>query len=388
MPIKVYRVIRIVLLLTSVPMVVCGQSRPGRSGEIGYRGELPSKTLEATGPRESVTVSSMSGPLLGYLVDPIRRGLRPIWGIAGASTLGEAVDIGITLSRATLALQQDYALAVAKDSGAVVFISYDRNSISVHPIAGAPPGADRVVLGAGGLSGALLYGNRHRILTLSGLPHSPTIAAELDISGLPGPVHAMAVSDDRRVILVAVSEGETNSLYALTAPGQVRWISLLGEASDISFFRNTLDALIADRRANEVLLVRDVMGAAGTLSVAGEREGISQPVAVAPSDDNSRVFIANSGSRTISTLELASGTLIHVSSAAMPTGLYRLKGNSLFRLTELSDAPLLLFDSSAAGSRVVFVPRDRTVVQAGNALVLPERGQSRPLRIREKRSRP
>jgi len=388
MAIGFYRLIRIVLFLVSVPMVVCGQSRLGMSGVNGYRAEPPSKAFETAGSGESLMASSMDGPLLGYLFDPVRRGLRPIWGIAGASTLGEPMEIGMTLSHAAHALEQDFALAVAEGTGTVVLVSYDHNAISVRPVAVALPGADRIALGPSGVSGALLYGSRHSILTLNGLPHSPAITTELDISDLPGPLLAIAVNDDGRVILTAVREGDTTSLYVLTAPGQARWISMVGEVSDMTFFRNTRDALIADKRTNEVFLVRDVTGAAGRLLLAGEREGISQPVGVAPSDDSRRVFIANAGSRTISTLELASGTVTHVSASATPTGLYRLKGKSLFRLTELSNTPLLLLDSTAAMPRVVFVPQDRGAVQAGGRLVLPERGQSRPLRIREKRSRP
>jgi hypothetical protein len=388
MSIGVYKVIGAVLLLTSVPMAVSGQIRPRTPGETGDRGKALGRTLETTGAGKSLMFNSMSGPVLGYVFDPVQRGLRPIWGIAGASTVGEVMNIGMKLSRATLASQQDYAVAVADGSGEAVLIGFDRNSISVRPIAGAPPGADQIVLSPSGLSGALLYRSRHSIRTLSGLPHAPAIAAEVDISGLPGSSPAMAISDDGAVILMALSEGETGSLYVLTAGGQVRWISLLGEASDISFLSSTRDALIADRRANEVLLVRDVTGAAGRLTLAGEREGILQPVAVAPSHDNSRVFIVNSGSGTISTLELASGTLTHVSSGGAPSGLYRLKGNSLFRLTELSGAPLLLFDSSTAESRILFVPQDQSRVEAPNTLVLPDRGQTRPLRLRGKRSRP
>jgi hypothetical protein len=120
---------------------------------------------------------------------------------------------------------------------------------------------------------------------------------------------------------------------------------------------NTRDALITDRRNHEVLLMRDVTGMAEKLTLAGERDGIWGPVAVGVSDDNKRILVANSELSTISMLHLDNGVIKQVSCGTAPSGLHRLGGPSVFRLTDFSEQPLLLLDGGAEEPRTLFVPR-------------------------------
>jgi len=145
------------------------------------------------------------------------------------------------------------------------------------------------------------------------------------------------------------------------------------------------DTIVADRQANEVLLTSDVLGAIKKTVLVGQSEGLLGPIAVESSEDNQRVFIADSGSNSIYSLELAGGTVTHFSSRRPLAGLFRLRGKSIFRVTELTGQPILLFDGGAE-LRAFFVPVEQAKFASGGESVLPVRGQSRPIRVPRRRN--
>ena len=65
--------------------------------------------------------SQLSGPVSGYVFDGARREVRPILGIPGASTIGEALDFGFAVSAAYVAPRQDAALVTAADGTVHLF---------------------------------------------------------------------------------------------------------------------------------------------------------------------------------------------------------------------------------------------------------------------------
>jgi hypothetical protein len=189
-----------------------------------------------------------------------------------------------------------------------------------------------------------------------GLPRAYSVVAEVDLSNLAGAVGPMAVSDDAGAALFFLSEGESGDVYSITAGGELKWISAADEVSAISFLTGLHDALIADRRANTVLFIRDAAGAADRSVLAAEQDGILNPVAAQVSDDHRRVFVANSGSATVSVLDLTVGSMTQIQCSRVPSGLHRMTGSSVFRLTEFSGAPLLLLDGGAEEPRIFFIP--------------------------------
>jgi hypothetical protein len=80
-------------------------------------------------------------------------------------------------------------------------------------------------------------------------------------------------------------------------------------------------------------------------------------VALAVSDDGRRMFVANGKSRTVAIISLsghAGATLI--ACGCTPTGLDRLAGGEVFRLTEPSDLPMWILEATRHQPRVLFVP--------------------------------
>ena len=59
-------------------------------------------------------------------------------------------------------------------------------------------------------------------------------------------------------------------------------------------------------------------------------------------------------------IDVASASAVTVNCGCTPTGLELLTSPNLFRLTEISDRPVMLFDVSTPTPRVWFVPSDDT----------------------------
>ena len=55
-------------------------------------------------------------------------------------------------------------------------------------------------------------------------------------------------------------------------------------------------------------------------------------------------------------VDLLTGSVVTATCQCLPTGLFPMRSDALFRITEISDRPVMLFDASAPRPRVWFVP--------------------------------
>jgi hypothetical protein len=285
----------------------------------------------------------VEGPLLGYVVDP-GGSLRTLAGMPGSSLLGRPLDLGLTLERTQVSPQQDYALA---DGGAATGVVLARLGREASPVVipDAPTGVQRIVLSPTGAAAALYY--EGKILIVGGLRGSPSVTGEVDVSGVAGPIGAIAVRDDGSAVLIAASDG----VYWGTPPEPARFLLAMGRVVAIAFRPDSGEAAVVDGERNQVYAVRD----GELLPLAGEREGVAGPVAVAWSGNGSRLMVANGAGRSVLVVDREGGAIGVVPCECEPAGLQRLAGNAVFRLTDASGEPMWLFDGDAVEPRVVFV---------------------------------
>ena len=290
---------------------------------------------------------------MGLVFDPASNAIRPILGIPGAAILGEPLELPLKLRKTAISPMQDYVLATSGEHNQVFLLSMGRVPVTSVMIQGADRGPDQIVVSAGGIAAALYYKDRNRVQLLSGLPGSPRISAELYLSA-GRPLDALAVSDDGRTLLAGMGD----SVYWVSPNGEAPILTGLHKIASIALGSNHT-ALVADNAGNQIHRVRDVTGAAEADLVAGPGQGISAPVAVAMSRDNQRAFVVNGKTGTVAILDLHAKTEIaKLSCACKPTGLDRLTGDDIFRLTELSSRPLWVLEAAAHRSRILFVPGD------------------------------
>jgi hypothetical protein len=296
---------------------------------------------------------AIHGPRLGLVFDPSARTLRPIVGIAGSSTMGDALPLGVPLESAIVSPSQDYALAmVGKDSEVRLVRVGPSNIAHVKVLLGPAPAPDRIAISPSGASAAFYYHSSAHITVMTGFPVAPHISARMALNRVSSPT-ALAVADDGAVVLA----GAGNAVFAITEAAEIPVTSTLGSVASLAFITGH-DGLIADGAKNEVHLLRGAAGEGALSLLAGPGQQIAGPVSVAASSDGRQAFVANAATGAVVILDLATGApAASISCHCQLTGLDRLANGSLFRLNEVSQHPLWLLDASPTrAARVMFIP--------------------------------
>ena len=167
--------------------------------------------------------TALSGPTMGLVFDSSQSALRPIRGIPGAASLGDAVNPGFALASATVSPRQDYALALRADDSSVVLVRAGGASAA---ITGARPAPALMVFSPAGTAAALYNSGAGRVQILTGLPDAAAVQNDVDISALAGPVAALAVDNAGTSLFLAAGAAEAVSLYRVATDGtsQYSWL--------------------------------------------------------------------------------------------------------------------------------------------------------------------
>jgi DNA-binding beta-propeller fold protein YncE len=300
-----------------------------------------------------VMAATIQGPQLGFVFDTANKEVRPILGIPGAAVLGGPLKVSVELRSVAISPLENYVLAVVGEHNQVVVLAVGSTPVTSVAVHGADLGPDEMVLSPSGQAAALYYKNRDCIEVVGGLPAAAKVSSELYLSAGQSP-SAIAVSDDGRTVLAAVG----GTVFHLTGGSEVPVLTELGNVSAMTI-PATGTAFVADSGRNQIHRIRGIGGAIETDVIAGPHDGINGPVAVAISRDNSRAFVANGKAKTLATVELtAQPTVIEVACGFTPTGLTRLAGNDVFRLTEMSNLPMWVMEANGGEPRFLFVPAE------------------------------
>jgi hypothetical protein len=299
-------------------------------------------------------VAPMSRPVLGFAFDGAAAGLRPIFGVPGAARLGEPLQLGFAISYAVISPQLDSALTVNADGGQIVAVEFVRSEGRPYAVDGVRSGADKIVFSPDGRSAALYNAAARWITVLTGLPASPTVAAEFDVASIPGALTALALHDDHTTLLGGFSEDETGSLFLLRPAEDPALLSVLRHPSAARFFNHSRDAVITDSISSSIYHVRDVSATSQVVFLASSADGIDTPMDVEVSADDSEIVIADKNAvTTISLSDRRVNSYIH----ARPSHrLHRFSGKASFLLADAAGDSLLIFDGDSVERRIVIVP--------------------------------
>jgi len=306
--------------------------------------------------------TTLRGPVLGYVLDARSHSIRAVNGIPGAATLAAPVPLPFAVERAAFSSASDFALVIGSEDRTLYLIrNLDTTAPAAWAISGALPGIDRVVLSAANTSAALYSSRDRRLQVIRGLPAHAEAGPALDLASLGGELTALAIDRDGLSVLAAFAGGEVYRvpISGHGGPVEPRPVTRLSSPSALVLFNGDRDAAIADAASHQVFLVRDFAGTAETLSLAGERDGISKPVAVEASADGRRIFVANGGSASLAVIDLVThGVEIQGTLDGAPTRIDRLQGRSTFVLNDPGNDALLLLDLSDIVG-IYFVPAGR-----------------------------
>lgn len=288
-------------------------------------------------------------PALGFVFDS--GVLRSVLGVPGAAVFGAPVDTGLQPLDAVISPRQDYALLLTGDHRDVTLLRLAAGQIAAAPLAGAMTAPDVMALSPMGNSAVLYRAGDGLLQILTALPDAPRVLRELSIMTLDGTIASAAVADDGKLVLAEVG----NNVVVIPADGMSRPLPFDAPMPLMAFLPRAQDAIIASRQTNQVSLILHPADVPQAQMLAGPDDGILKPVAVAFSLDGGRAFIANSGGGLVQ-LDLSGLPPQVFSCDCKISGLHRLAGNSVFRLTDPSAGPMMVFDGDAPQPRVVFVP--------------------------------
>jgi hypothetical protein len=291
--------------------------------------------------------AAVSGPVTGFIFTT-SGAIRPMFGVPGAAYLGDAVAGG--LSAASVAPDGSASLAVGPSGKLVLYTGLRGAAPVASAVAGAIAGPNHFAWEPNG-SGAAVYSSgaaQGQILT--GLATSPAAAAPIDLSGLPGPVTALAF-DGQRLILGVASAG-AGGIYLAGASAGIQRIASAASPSAIALAGSSL--YFADNQSQQIFQVQSYAGTPAALVFAND-SGISSPVGLQVSADGQRLFVANAGNRKLAVYDIASRSpLQSLDLAFTPTRLDLFGDSAVFLMNGNGAGPLYVVRDGGAGKAAVF----------------------------------
>ena len=309
------------------------------------------------------TVTTLSGPRLGLIFDRAAGDLRAVTGIPGAAITSDPLSLGFLITQAAISPAQDSALVVKVRGSSLMLVRPNGDGWAAATLEGVRSAPDSLVYSQGGRSAALYY-RAGRVQILTGLPSAPVIAGEIDLSGLPTPLTALAVDDSGSFVLMALGQVGAVSLFRASVGSAPSLLGSFPSVSSVRVFDAGRRALVADSLAATVYEISDPAGAAAKQVIASAADGIEGLVDADTDSAGMRVFAALANG-TVLIFDRSGGPAEAIDCGCKPAGLFRLAGAAAFRLTEPGTGPFQVLDASNT-LRMVAVP------PPAHAAALPE----------------
>ena len=297
----------------------------------------------------AVLAAEVSGPVVGYAVQPARREVRVILGVPGATHYSEPAAWPEGAASVRTVPGHRWLLALRADgSAASAWVPETGIERSLSNVAGEP---SLMAFGASGSAAAFYFREGKRIVVYKGLPDSPMVAAE--IAG--GEWAALAVSGDARLLAGLSESGE---LRLLMQDGEATE-QLIRESRPVSSFAflgdgNTL--AVAEPGSDRIELIGNV------------REGVfTRRLLTLPAAITSSARLIPGGTDWFSIMDLDNAAMYRleltgeVRTLALPAGStlvpesLRSRGATLLKPPPGDDIPRIVL-SHQAGDDLFFLP--------------------------------
>lgn len=285
----------------------------------------------------------IAGPTSGLVYDAPSRALRVVMGVPGAAYLGGA--LAVDLDGGSVSPNGRFALTIA--DGALNLVSLaDQTMIAVGSAGCAAQGSAALAWSADSSLVALGCAEGARMFRIAG-----GAAERLPLAAVDG-VTSLAVD----AAGVAVFATRADGIYRIDAESARLLAAVENAAGLVLAGADTLYAV--DRAGKRVLAVDHLATSAALRQVAGEAQGLVEPVAVGVSADGQQLFVAEAGegSRAVrvfntATLEMRARVELDFDPARVDA-----LGNGLYLLNARKDAGDTMHVLDARQMSVYFVP--------------------------------
>jgi hypothetical protein len=306
---------------------------------------------------DSAAGSVLQVPVLGYTTRQSPIELRPILGVPQSAALGAPIPLPSGITQLALAPGQDYALVQMGSARTVHLMPIGKgNAGDVVPIQGAFDAPDRIDFSPDGSVAALYSSQRQIVQLIGGLPQSPQLIGERAAIVSWGAVSAVAVSDDGEAVLLGSSDGESGAVTLLPAKGTPRTLLPVAFPSAVHFFPRTHDALLADSKGNQILLLKDTTGISAFSALAVEAQGVGAPGEMEISNDQKYALVVNKQPKSLLVIEIASGNVSSLTSALGHLSLGRIARNAGLFTSLREDGTAWLIGTAGTGAQISLLP--------------------------------
>ena len=294
--------------------------------------------------------SSITGPILGFVPETSSSSVRPILGIPDASLLGEPLGFGSEVRMVAISPKQDFGVAVRKEDAQFVLIPF-RENLEMIPIFGTATEDSLIAISPTGSAVAQLDSDSRRVRFMTG-------STEFDVSMVPGRITQLGISDDAAVALLKSTAEDGDSLWVVDASNAPRQIAL-DRPGAFAFFPKRRDVAAIEESNKSVVVIRNVDADATRIPLFSANETIATLSSVAALDDARQVVVADGNIGIVAVVDVETGMASYTSCSCRPTGLFRLKGTSIFRLEDPSQEPIWILDASSEPRTIVIPPASK-----------------------------
>jgi len=292
---------------------------------------------------------NLRGPVAGYVAGPSPAELRTISGVPGSYLFSDPLPLPPGTTGVHLAPGQEFGLIERGAAGlAILYLSggaVDR----VEGLSGALPAADWAAFSPGARSAILFSSSAQRLQLLTGLPGTPRVAMDRDVSTLPEPPLTAAVSDDGSLLVVA--SGHT--VYLVPPGGPAQLLLSVGEILSVVVLPNGTDVAVADRSTASIHLLQSVASAPMIGVLASGLSGIGK---MYPAADGGSIFVARPGAKAVSSVDVVSGDVRTFPSDIVPVQLLPLLNRGTFLISAKPRQPGGVFLRDGNQGRIVLIP--------------------------------
>ncbi len=241
--------------------------------------------------------TTLNGPGLGFMYDPVDRSVRPVVGFPGAAYLGAAsiaqVDAASVAPNGTAAL--------VLRGGTLSSIPDITRPANVVALSSGPAAWDLIAWSADSQTAAIYSTASKQLWIVRNIASAATIDSPIDLSALPGTLSALAINANAGLIALGISDPATGGLY-LAAAGQAPNLVAAGKNFSAAAFDQTGQILYgADRDSRTVWSMSG--GSAHVVAASGDA------VAAAVLPGGQTLAVANSADRSVQFFDVTSGTL-------------------------------------------------------------------------------
>jgi hypothetical protein len=188
---------------------------------------------------------------------------------------------------------------------------------------------------------------------LLGLPEAPRIASDLDATVLPEEPLTAAVSDDGGTLVIASGD----AVYLVAASAAAKLVLAGQKILALTMIPNGTDVVAADSATGSIYLLQQLGSSPISRVVAYGLAGVG---GLSTTRDGRAVLAAQPDAKTLSTIDLASGTVSSIPLDSTPESLLPLSNLDVFLTSSRPGEAARVFFRGEGLGHVLAIPAPRT----------------------------